>query len=140
METLKIVASVLGSISTIITFAVLVNKRFRNWICRKVAAKVAAKEKQIKDEQTNTLILEEVKALSEAFKALQNEKVMEKEALKCILRHSITVIYETHKKEKCFPEYIKKDMIYMCEAYFKLGGNSYIETIYEEMLKWDTNS
>ena len=53
------------------------------------------------------------------------------------LRHSITEIYYKYCDEKSFPRNMKEDVCSLYAAYVKLGGNSYIHIIYEEMMGWE---
>ena len=53
-------------------------------------------------------------------------------------RHSITGIYYKYKDEKKMPVYVKEDLMKLYDRYEKLGGNSYVHQIYQEMSQWDT--
>lgn len=57
------------------------------------------------------------------------------EALKCLLRSQITGIYYVYKELNEVPEYVRQNMTYMYEQYKKMGGNSYIDVIYEDFMK-----
>lgn len=51
-----------------------------------------------------------------------------------ILRHEITLIYEKYRKEKKIPVRVKQSLCSLYEQYSELGGNSYVQSIMEEMV------
>lgn len=53
------------------------------------------------------------------------------------LRHSITEIYYEYCDQKSFSHNMKEDVCSLYAAYVKLGGNSYVHEIYEEMMDWE---
>lgn len=53
----------------------------------------------------------------------------------CLLRHEITSLYYRLKQTGVIRPYEREDLIRMYSQYEKLGGNCYIKTIVEEMLK-----
>ena len=53
------------------------------------------------------------------------------------LRHSITEVYYKYCDKKSFSHNIKEDVCSLYEAYTKLGGNSYVHEIYDEMMTWE---
>ena len=55
-----------------------------------------------------------------------------------ILRHEITSIYYQHLEEKKIPTHTKESVLMMYNQYEKLGGNSYVHTIVEEIKSWET--
>jgi hypothetical protein len=52
------------------------------------------------------------------------------------LRYHIMDIYQTHKKLKAFPIYIKEKLDETYKDYKKLDGNHYIDKYYHRMEKW----
>jgi len=56
----------------------------------------------------------------------------------CLLRDRMTDIYYTHQKDKVFKEYERKNFDKLHDAYTALGGNSFIQDIYEEVRDWQT--
>lgn len=60
------------------------------------------------------------------------------ESTLCLLRHSITQIYEQYKEEKAIPSHMKENVCSLYENYHNLGGNSYISSIVKEMMDWET--
>ena len=57
----------------------------------------------------------------------------QEEALKCLLRSAITSKYYVYSELGEIPQYERENLIYMYEQYKKMGGNSYITTIMEEI-------
>ena len=52
------------------------------------------------------------------------------------LRYHIMDIYQTYKKQKAFPIYIKEKLDETYNDYKKLNGNHYIDKYYARMQKW----
>lgn len=57
----------------------------------------------------------------------------QEEALKCLLRSAITSKYYVYSELGEIPQYERENLIYMYEQYKRMGGNSYITTIMEEI-------
>ena len=57
----------------------------------------------------------------------------QEEALKCLLRSAITSKYYVYSELGEIPQYERENLIYMYEQYKRMGGNSYIATIMEEI-------
>lgn len=60
-----------------------------------------------------------------------------REINKIELRHSITGIYYNYCDKKVITHNVKEDICSLYSAYKKLGGNSYVHEIYEEMMSWE---
>ena len=60
-----------------------------------------------------------------------------KEGQRCLLRSEIVRIYYRHHDDRQLREYEFKNMEQCYRAYRALGGNSFVERIYEEMREWD---
>ena len=52
------------------------------------------------------------------------------------LRHDITLLYEKYRDKKEIPMKMRENICILYEDYFARGGNSYVKTIYEEMMNW----
>lgn len=52
------------------------------------------------------------------------------------LRHEITLIYEKYRDKKEIPMRMRENLCSLYQDYAQRGGNSYVKTIYEEMLDW----
>ena len=75
-------------------------------------------------------------ALGYIIGVIKNYKKSDKtqqEALKCLLRSSITSKYFVYNEMKEIPAYEKENVNYMFEAYKNLGGNSYVKGIVGEI-------
>lgn len=59
----------------------------------------------------------------------------QEEALKCLLRSSITSKYYVYSEIGNIPQYEKENINYMYEQYKKMGGNSYVQQIVNEINK-----
>ena len=68
-------------------------------------------------------------------KDYKKRDVNQEEALKCLLRSNITSKYYVYNKLKEIPLYEKENIDYMFEIYKKLGGNSYVGGLVEEINK-----
>lgn len=91
------------------------------------AEKLAESNLEDQDFQKKTLeLLNDLKA--------SNDKGIEH--VKVLLRHEITTIYENSKEKKQLTDYEKQDLCYLYECYKSIGGNSYVQSIYEKMLNW----
>ena len=60
-----------------------------------------------------------------------------REGQRCLLRSEIVRIYYRHHDDRKLREYEFKNMEQCYRAYRALGGNSFVERIYEEMREWD---
>ena len=68
-------------------------------------------------------------------KHYKTQDTNQEEALKCLLRSNITSKYYVYNELKEIPLYEKENIDYMFEIYKKLGGNSYIGGLVEEINK-----
>lgn len=53
-----------------------------------------------------------------------------------MLRHDITSVYEHYKDSAAIPQSIYQSTMELYDKYLKLGGNSYVHDIVEEMKTW----
>ena len=56
---------------------------------------------------------------------------------KCQLRSEMLRIYYRHKDEENLRQYEYENFVMLYEAYKALGGNSFIDKIYEEVHSWE---
>lgn len=59
----------------------------------------------------------------------------QEEALKCLLRSSITSKYYVYTEMGSIPFYEKENITYMYRQYKDMEGNSFVDEIYPEILK-----
>ena len=71
--------------------------------------------------------------LTAKIKEYKNNDNVQSEALKCLLRSSITSKYYVYSELKTIPLYEKENLNYMYEQYKAMGGNSYISNIMVEI-------
>lgn len=57
---------------------------------------------------------------------------------KCQLRSEMLQIYYHNKDTKKIHQYEKENFVLLYEAYKALKGNSFIDTIHDEVMKWET--
>lgn len=57
---------------------------------------------------------------------------------KCQLRSEMLQIYYKNKDTKTIHQFEKENFVLLYEAYKALKGNSFIDTIYAEVMKWET--
>ena len=60
-----------------------------------------------------------------------------REGQKCLLRSEIVRTYYRNLSEKQLRQYEFENLAYCYAAYKQLGGNSFVEHIYNEMQDWD---
>jgi len=71
--------------------------------------------------------------LTGKIKSYKQRDINQQEALKCLLRSSITSKYYVYSELGAIPLYEKENLNYMNEQYKAMGGNSYILNIMEEI-------
>lgn len=57
--------------------------------------------------------------------------------MKCQLRSDMLHIYYQYKDEKKIRQYELENFVYLYKAYKALRGNSFIDKIYKEVMKWE---
>lgn len=67
------------------------------------------------------------------IKNYKKEEQIQQEALKCLLRSQITSKYYVYSELGEIPSYEKENINYMFEQYTKMGGNSYVAKIMQEI-------
>lgn len=60
-----------------------------------------------------------------------------REGQKCLLRSEIVRTYYRHHDDEKLREFEYKNMDQCYKAYKALGGNSFVDHIYDEMVKWE---
>lgn len=69
------------------------------------------------------------------IKAYKKKDNIQEKALKCLLRSSITKIYYEYVPKGYIPRYERENVIYLHDQYKEMKANSYVDTIYPEILK-----
>ena len=62
------------------------------------------------------------------------------EGTKCLLRSEMLSTYYHHREEEIIRQFEYENFVYCYEAYTALGGNSFIQKIYEEVKTWQVVS
>lgn len=60
-----------------------------------------------------------------------------REGQRCLLRADMLAIYYHNRGNDQIRQYEKENFIYEYKAYKALGGNSFIDDIYNEVRKWE---
>lgn len=59
------------------------------------------------------------------------------EGIKCELRTEMLRIYYKHREDRVIRQYELENFMLAYDAYKALGGNSFIDKIYEEVTSWE---
>ena len=62
-----------------------------------------------------------------------------RESQKCLLRSEILRTYYRNQEQAALRQYEYENMTHHYTAYKALGGNSFVDHIYAEMVKWDVH-
>lgn len=109
MSTLQIINVVASTISSLFALLITVSKPFRSWIMG--AKKDKAEQKKREENQVETD--------------------------KCLLRDRILNLYYIHKDSQRLRYYEYENISQIYTQYKKLGGNSFVDSIYNEMKHWE---
>lgn len=134
IEVVKNVAAIVGLILSFSSLLALVCKPIRKGVVAFITRQSGKTEMQQQIIEIRDMLLEHLKA----DKLKQENATADREALLCLLRNSITRIYYAYLPSKDIPAHEYKNMIFLAEAYAKLGGNSYVATIVANMKEWET--
>jgi len=74
------------------------------------------------------------------IKERKNQDGNQQKALKCLLRSAITKIYYKYTELGYIPRYEKENVTYLYTQYKAMDGNSYVDSIYPEIMKLPTKS
>lgn len=67
----------------------------------------------------------------------QKEQEKSKEGQKCLLRAEMLKIYYHNKDQKKIRQFELQNFLLMYQAYKALGGNSFIDEVYEAVTSWE---
>lgn len=68
------------------------------------------------------------------------EALLIQEGQKCQLRSEILRIYYHNKDDRKIRQYELENVVTLYKAYKLLGGNSFIDLVYEEVITWEVIS
>lgn len=67
----------------------------------------------------------------------QEESDAERESVKCLLRNDIVCIYFANRERRSLHQYEYENLAMLYAAYKRMGGNSFVDRIWEEIQEWD---
>ena len=82
------------------------------------------------------VLLGVVKWVAKTYKKNAEKMELVAEGVKCQLRSDMLQIYYRHTDTKTIRQYEYENFIMLYEAYKALGGNSFIDKIYNEVKTW----
>lgn len=122
VEIFKVAGVIISAIVGAITLLKIVSGRYEKRLA------------QIIEETTKKQFEEVQKELEKIHEA--NKRSEETDV--CLLRHDITSIYYDYREAAKIPDKKKSDLCSLYSNYTSRGGNSYIHSIYDEMMGWKT--
>lgn len=69
-----------------------------------------------------------------------NEQKKIREGQKCQLRADMLRTYHRNKDTRTLRQYEAENFVMMYQAYKAMGGNSFIDEIYDHVTKWDVET
>lgn len=63
-----------------------------------------------------------------------------REGQRCLLRSEILRTYYGHREKKTIRQYEYENVVYIYKAYKALGGNTFVDHIYNEINEWEVLS
>lgn len=60
--------------------------------------------------------------------------------MRCVLRSEILRIYYNRVDSRCLRQYEMENVVFLYKAYKALGGNSFIDKIYKEIITWSVKT
>lgn len=133
-DLLKIISGAVGSLLVIFGFLVGIFKPIRNSVNRWIR-KITNIESTAKamEEITNSIC-----ELKRVFETQIQASEIRDAATASMIRNEITKMYYIYLEKKAMPAREKENMLRLFESYANLGGNSYINAIVDEMMRWNT--
>lgn len=113
LEAIKLIGAAAGAILSIITLITALSKKPKQWLINTVK-----------------------EATKNEFDKIHSFIDKTEKTDLTTLRHEITLIYEKYRDKKEIPMRMRENLCTLYEDYLQRGGNSYVKTIYEEMLDW----
>ena len=84
-------------------------------------------------------ILTIVSFIAVVWKCLKEQSKI-REGQKCQLRTDMLRTYHRNKESHTLRQYEAENFVMMYQAYKAMGGNSFIDEIYEHVTKWDVET
>lgn len=131
LEMIKLIGAAAGGILSIVALFTAVSKKPKKWLIDTTKEATAEAFEEIKN--THKEEFDEIKAEINKIHDFNNKT---KETDLCVLRHEITFIYEKYSDKKEIPSKMKENLCLLYENYTRRGGNTYVESIFKEMMNW----
>lgn len=131
MEIIKNIGAIIGLVLSCITLITL--------CCKPIRKQLIGWIKHTSKTDETTQLMQEFKTLLQSHIALDEKKQAQmdliSEAILDLLRDDITRIYFRYIGKGELPAYEKQNLVTLFERYTKMGGNSYIHNIYDELME-----
>lgn len=146
------IAGLFGSIMTIITFITFICKpirvKFINWLSKSLQIVdlnnrfndhlVHYEELKERAEDRNKCVYEIKDTLESFIEKSKNDQQISIDIQLCLIRDSILTAYYKYKPLGVIPMYVKENITKQYELYKNLGGNSYVGSLVEELVRIET--
>lgn len=109
MERFLSIVAIFQGLTTVVTFIVFFVKPVRHWFL----GVTKRRAEQAEDDAT------------------------EKESVKCLLRSEIVRIYYANRERRSLHSFEYENVAMLYHAYKEMGGNSFVDRIWEEISAWD---
>ncbi len=142
MEIIKNIAAIIGLILSVTSVLTLCTKWGRNFIFKVIKANTKDLQ-DINQKQNETIesINESLNSLVLKINELTDDNTIIKEILVQQCRNVVKNIYYKYHTTKKIPLYERKTVDKTYEIYHdRLGGNSYVQLLYNEICKWEIDT
>ena len=109
METLLLIAALFQGLAAATTFIIFFIKPVRRWF-------LGVKERRAEQAE---------------------DDATEKESVKCLLRSEIVRIYYANRGRRALYSFEYENVAMLYHAYKEMGGNSFVDRVWEEIQSWD---
>lgn len=109
MEIFLTIAALFQGLAAATTFAIFFIKPIRRWF-------LGAKERRAEQAE---------------------DDATEKESVKCLLRSEIVRIYYANRERRALHSFEYENVAMLYHAYKEMGGNSFVDRIWDEITDWD---
>ena len=128
----KGIGSVVGILITLITFWGIISKKPLEAFKNSIRTECEKANEPLKNQLT-----QQEKDITTKFASVEKRMASAEQTDLALLRNTITHIYFKYKDEKKIPHFEKENVLSLYENYERLGGNSYIHQVVEEIKSWE---
>lgn len=75
--------------------------------------------------------------IKERKKSVEDREATEHESVKCLLRSEIVRIYYANRSRRALHSFEYENVAMLYAAYKEMGGNSFVDRIWEDIQDWD---